>query len=119
METKSERKGTTLGEVKEWLKEHGPEDVRNAAVDFAEDVGRLYEAMCVLYEENRVPLSMLGVGVSLKVESTGCYGPDGSVIAPGLGLLVSGELGVRPAGDGDNDDDEDDEEDKDDGQEIS
>ena len=113
MEKKVERKGVTLGDIKEWLKEYSPGDIRDVVGDFADDVGRLYEAMCVLYEENKVPLSILGVRVSLKVESTGLYGPDGSVVAPGLGLLVSGELGIRPAGDEDN------EEDGDDGQEIS
>ena len=113
MEDKAEKKGVTLGDVKEWFKDHEVGDMYKAFKDFANDVGRLYEAMCVLYEENKVPLSLLGVHVSFKVESTGLYGPDGSVVAPGLGHIMSAETGVRPACDEDN------EEETDDGQKIS
>lgn len=113
MEDKAERKDVTIGDAKEWFKDHKADDIYKALEDFADDVHRLFDAMCVLYEENKVPLSLLGVRVGLKVESTGMYGPDGSVIAPGLGVVLSSELAVRPASDGDN------EEETDDGQKIS
>ena len=113
MEDKAEKKGVTLGDAKEWFKDHKVDDVYKALDDFANDVRRLFEAMCVLYEENKVPLSLLGTHVSLKVESTVMYGPDSKAVAPGLGVVLSSDIGVRPAGDGDN------EEDGDDGQKIS
>lgn len=69
MSTETKSTTVTRREVVEYISAHTPEQIYNTTVDFCKDVENLTRAMGDLWRENRVPLSMSGVKVEVKVTS--------------------------------------------------